>query len=101
MSIVSLELRSTCSGGNVARWCLAWPCCPPRLRLPLRRDPSGGGLTMSLEGGLEELELLRFSRASWSSNCRIRRCNWSISLTWRSASACHSAMLRSCGSISR
>src|SRR5579884_3262991 len=44
-------------GGSRARSCLVWPGCPPRLRLAWPAGGAGlGGLTMSEEGGLEEVD---------------------------------------------
>src|SRR3954464_3222770 len=62
------------SGGKAARSCLGCPGCPPIRR---RSWPSGGGglggLTMSDEGGLEEVEeSLRAAascRPSWATTC--------------------------------
>src|SRR5512145_177994 len=51
-------VRSTSSGGNEGRRCRGCPGCPPRRRF--RRLPPAaagrGGFTMSLDGGLEEVE---------------------------------------------
>src|SRR3954465_1668002 len=57
------------SGGKAARSCLGWPGCPPMRRLS---RPGGGGdlggLTMSDEGGLEEVEeSLRAAASCWLS----------------------------------
>src|SRR3954462_11600459 len=57
----------TASGGKAGRSCLGWPGCPPMRRLSW---PSGGGdlggLTMSEEGGLEEVEeSLRAAASCW------------------------------------
>src|SRR3954447_23201197 len=57
------------SGGKAARSCLGWPGCPPMRR---RSWPSGGGdlggLTMSDEGGLEEVEeSFRAAASCWPS----------------------------------
>src|SRR3954470_21706152 len=56
-------------GGKAARSCLGWPGCPPMRR---RSWPCGGsdlgGLTMSDEGGLEEVEeSLRAAASCWLS----------------------------------
>src|SRR3954469_22246078 len=57
------------SGGKAARSCLGWPGCPPMRR---RSWPCGGGdlvgLTMSEDGGLEEVdESLRAAASCWPS----------------------------------
>src|SRR3989304_8813074 len=44
------------SGAKGGRSCRGWPGCPPRLRLPDELVPARGGLTMSLDGVLEEFE---------------------------------------------
>src|SRR3954470_8947500 len=61
-------------GGKAARSCLGWPGCPPMRR---RSWPCGGGalggLTMSDEGGLEEVEeSLRAAASCWLSWATIR-----------------------------
>ena len=45
------------SGGKAMRSCLGWPGCPPMRRLSWPCDGGGlGGLTMSEDGGLDEVE---------------------------------------------
>src|SRR5512147_1667294 len=66
------------SGGNAARSCLGCPGCPPILR---RSWPFGGGglggLTISDEGGLEEVEESLRAAAS----CWLSRATTSLSAT--------------------
>src|SRR5262245_10434617 len=57
----------TCSGGNGMRSCLAWPGWPPTRR-GLEELSAGGGLTMSEEGGLDEVEELFLAAANCSRN---------------------------------
>src|SRR5579871_6431394 len=60
--------RLTCSAGKGARSCLGWPGCPPRERWSRPGGGGGGGgLTMSDEGGLEEVEEFLRAPASCSS----------------------------------
>jgi hypothetical protein len=67
---------STASGANGFRWCRAWPGWPPRRRfrfLPRRAWAVGrGGLTMSLEGGFEDVDESFRAEANCFSNCSIR-----------------------------
>src|SRR5947209_19033241 len=61
-------------GGKASRSCLGWPGCPPMRRLSW---PSGGGalggLTMSEDGGLDDVdESLRAAascRLNWATTC--------------------------------
>ncbi len=56
----SIQDRSTSSGENGVRSCRSCPGCPPgrlfRFRFPRARSAARGGLTMSLDGGLEEVD---------------------------------------------
>ena len=83
----------TASGGNGDRRCCSCPGCPPRFRLfpPLR----GGffGLTMSLDGGLEEFDEFFFALASSASNAAIRSCSGAMALA-TAASIISSTSLR-------
>ena len=72
---------STCSGPKGGRSWRGWPGWAPIFALPL---PLGrGGLTISLEGGLEELPEFFFALASFASK--------SATLAWRSAFSCRKA----------
>ena len=60
------------SGAKGVRSCLGWPFWPPILRLRFPQDVwLFFGLTISLEGGLEELREFFFSRAISSCNVSI------------------------------
>src|SRR5512142_1153522 len=77
------------SGGNAARSCLGCPGCPPIRR---RSWPFGGGglggLTMSDEGGLEEVEeSLRAAASCWL--------NWATTFL-RASSSASKASTRAC-----
>src|SRR4051812_19929392 len=75
-------MEASISAGKATRWCETCPGWPPGLR---RRCPGGGGglegLTMSEEGGLEELEESLRAAAS----CR---CNWATVSTRASNRTC-------------
>src|SRR5260370_29390201 len=66
--------RLTCSGGNGSRSCLGWPGWPPMERLPPSAGSGGLGLTMSEEGGLDEVEEFLRAAASCSRNRAISAC---------------------------
>src|SRR5512142_3526511 len=77
------------SGGNAARSCLGCPGCPPIRR---RSWPFGGGglggLTMSDEGGFEEVEeSLRAAASCWLSR---------VTTSLRAASSASRASARAC-----
>src|SRR5947207_3334758 len=55
-SSVCSSKRLTCSGGNGWRSCLGWPGWPPRERWASSGGCGGLGLTMSEDGGLDEVE---------------------------------------------
>ena len=55
----------------MCRVCPGWPPRRRFRRLP-PPEPGRGGLTMSLEGGLEEVEEFFFSRATSASSSAIR-----------------------------
>ena len=63
--------------GNRARSCMGWPGWPPGLRLSCPGARGGGGLTMSEEGGLEEVEESLRAAASCSSRRVTAACNCS------------------------
>src|SRR5512147_889797 len=77
------------SGGKAARSCLGWPGCPPIRRLSWPSGGGGlGGLTMSEEGGLEEVEESLHAAAS----CWLNRVTTSL----RAASSASRASTRAC-----
>src|SRR3954463_10402528 len=57
------------SGGKAIRSCLGWPGCPPIRRLSWPCGGGGlGGLTMSEDGGLDDVEeSLRAAASCWPS----------------------------------
>src|SRR5205823_6425922 len=80
----------TCSGGKGARSCRGWPSWPPILRRPPSSGGAGLGLTMSEEGGLDEVveslpaaascsrtEAISTRKASYFSCKALTRC-WSF-----------------------
>src|SRR4051794_3489171 len=70
----------SCSGEKAARECLGWPGCPPCFRLSWPGGGGGlGGLTMSEEGGLEEVEESLRALASFS--CKERTCSVKEAMT--------------------
>ena len=68
------------SGGNSQRRCCSWPGCPPRLRFWPSFRGGLGGLTRSLEGGLEEFDEFFFAFASSASNTAIRSRSGAVAL---------------------
>src|SRR5512135_691085 len=77
------------SGGKAARSCLGWPGCPPIRRLSWPSGGGGlGGLTMSEEGGLEEVEESLHAAAS----CWLNRVTTSL----RAASSASRASTHAC-----
>ncbi len=69
---------SSISGGKSGRSCFEWPGCPPCFRLPRRLLPLAlflSGLTISLDGGFDDVD--EFLRALASSSCSLafRTCN--------------------------
>src|SRR4051812_31065928 len=81
---------SRASGGKATRSCLGCPGCPPILRLSWPTGGGGlGGLTMSEEGGLEEVE--ESLRAAASCACSWSKAPWrALNSTCRSSSrACN------------
>src|SRR5205085_5629637 len=87
----------TCSGGNKARSCLGCPGCPPMRRWSWPSGGGGlGGLTISEEGGLEEVE--ESFRAAASCACSWAKATWRVfscacwdsNCAWRASScACN------------
>ena len=75
------RLVDMASRGNGARRCCSWPGCPPRLRFWPSFRGGLGGLTISLEGGLEEVEEFLRAAANWrlSRSFSSRSCAFS----WR------------------
>jgi hypothetical protein len=56
----------TCSGGKGWRMCRSWPGCPQMERF-LPSDRSGGfGLTMSEEGGFDDVSEFFLAAANWA-----------------------------------
>src|SRR3990170_6501876 len=79
------------SGPNGMRSCRGWPFWPPILRLRLPRGvPLCLGLTISLDGGLEELDEFRCKRAIWSWSFWLSTRSWLISF-WSWALVCSKA----------
>ena len=68
------------SGGKSVRRCCSWPGCPPRWRCWPSFRGGLGGLTRSLDGGLEEFEEFFFAFASWASNAEIRSNSGAVAL---------------------
>src|ERR1700684_2194229 len=56
----------TCSGGKGSRRCLSWPGWPPRERLWPSDLSDGFGLTISEEGGFEDVAEFFLAAASCS-----------------------------------
>ena len=65
---------------NGERSYLGWPSCPPFFRLFVESAVGGvlGGFTISLDGGLEEVEEFLRSFANSVSNSIIRFCSSTI-----------------------
>ena len=81
------------SGGNGERKFCSCPGCPPCLRfLPSFRGGLGG-LTISLDGGLEEFDEFFFALANSASNAAIRSRSGAVALA-TAASIIESTSLR-------
>src|SRR4029079_163551 len=82
------------SGGVRARSCLGCPGCPPRWRLSC---PCGGGvlggLTISEDGGLEEVEEFLRAAASWAWTWARAAWSWATVAVRASTWACRRAQL--------
>src|SRR5262245_42511984 len=76
----------TTSAGNKARSCLGWPGWPPGGRGVCSAEEDLGGLTMSEEGGLEEVE--ESLRAEASCSCRRATVACRASIWTHCASSC-------------
>ena len=87
------------SGGKSVRRCCSWPGCPPRWRFWPSFRGGLGGLTRSLDGGLEEFEEFFFAFASWASNAEIRSNSGAVALA--TAASIIGVNLFSCEDFSR